>query len=283
MAIKVDRTTKYVQTFTEKLGADVELTMVLIPDGKFLMGSLAEEEGHLSRESPQHEVTIPEPFFMGPHPITQAQWRRVALLPQIKRKLEPEPSSFKDEDDDLPVNTVSWLNAQEFCGRLSRYTKHSYRLPSEAEWEYACRAGTTTPFHFGETIDAQLANYEAQDWEYEGKIYPGKYGEGELGENRKQTTPVGSLGAANDFGLSDMHGNVWEWCEDDWHDSYENAPTDGSAWLDSKNKNNEKVLRGGSWSRNPHYCRSAYRNRYNTDDQDFNIGFRVVYAPARTL
>jgi formylglycine-generating enzyme required for sulfatase activity len=266
MAIKIDRTTKYIQTFTEDLGGDVGLVMVLIPDGKFMMGSLSTEEGHQSRESPQHEVTISVPFFMGQYPITKAQWRRVAAMPPINQLLTLEPSSLKG-DDDFPVETVSWLDAQEFCARLATHTKHRYQLPSEAEWEYACRAGTTTPFHFGETIDAQLANYRAKE----------KYAEGELGEDRQRTTSVGSFGVANDFGLYDMHGNVWEWCQDDCNYNYKNALGDGSAWLESKDKKDTlKILRGGSWLNFPDGCRSACRLRDFTDAKNNSFGFRVA-------
>ncbi|MHC5719615.1 MAG: formylglycine-generating enzyme family protein, partial [Nostoc sp.] len=161
---------------------------------------------------------------------------------------------FKGEQ--RPVEQVSWYDAVEFCDRLSDHTKRQrqYRLPSEAEWEYACRAGTTTPFHFGETITSELANYDATS----------TYGRGVEGTYRKETTPVGSFNAANAFGLYDMHGNVWEWCLDDWHNNYERAPTDGSPWFDNKNDNlyqkqGNAVLRGGSWLYYPRDCRSASR------------------------
>ena len=154
----------------------------------------------------------------------------------------------------------------EFCQRLSQYTNRNYHLPSEAEWEYACRAGTTTPFHFGETITSDLANYRA---EY-------TYGAGTKGTYREETTEVGSFGVANAFGLYDMHGNVWEWCEDTWHSNYEGAPTDGSAWVEAgtnDNDNRSRLLRGGSWDINPGNCRSASRS-YNFIGND--VGLRVV-------
>jgi formylglycine-generating enzyme required for sulfatase activity len=153
----------------------------------------------------------------------------------------------------------------EFCDRLSNHTKRQYRLPSEAEWEYACRAGTKTPFHFGETITTDLANYDGQK---------------SKGFYRSQTTEVGSFGVANNFGLYDMHGNVWEWCLDDWHSNYKGAPTDGSAWLDNKESSNGKLLRGGSWYDLPEHCRSAYRSYYNLDGYYHSIGFRVVCSGA---
>ncbi|WP_207713968.1 SUMF1/EgtB/PvdO family nonheme iron enzyme [Scytonema sp. UIC 10036] len=196
--------------FTEYLPDNVTLEMVSIPGGTFLMGSPETEEGHQERESPQHEVTV-QPFFMGKYPITQAQWRAIAGLPQVNRELDPDPSLFKGSD--LPVECVSWYDAVEFCDRLSIHTKRNYRLPSGAEWEYSCRSGTTTPFHFGETITPELANYNGNS----------TYGSGSKGKYRERTTPVGSLKVANVFGLFDMHGNVWEWCADTFHNSYKDA------------------------------------------------------------
>jgi formylglycine-generating enzyme required for sulfatase activity len=157
------------------------------------------------KEKPQHQVTV-QPFSMGKFQVTQVQWKAVATLTKVNRDLKPEPSKFKG--DNRPVEQVSWYDAIEFCDRLSRKTGKPYRLPSEAEWEYACRAGTTTPFHFGETITSELANYNANY----------TYGAGVKGIYREQTTPVGSFGVANSFGLYDMHGQVWEWCADHWHD-----------------------------------------------------------------
>jgi formylglycine-generating enzyme required for sulfatase activity len=207
---------------------------------------------------------------MGKYQVTQAQWRQIANRTELKenRDLTPDPSEFKG--DNRPVECVSWEDVVEFCDRLSKYTKRLYRLPSEAEWEYACRAGTTTPFHFGETITTDLANY---DGNY-------VYGNGVKGTYRKETTEVGSFGVANNFGLYDMHGNVWEWCQDNWHDNYEGAPTDGSAWINNEEHNNKKLLRGGSWFYNPDYCRSAYRGSNYLDDINHNIGFRVVCSGA---
>jgi formylglycine-generating enzyme required for sulfatase activity len=162
----------------------------------------------------------------------------------------------------------------EFCRRLSQRTGRYYTLPSEAQWEYACRAGKSTPFAFGDTLTSELANYDG--------AYT--YGNGPTGKNRKQTTPVGMF-PANAWGLQDMHGNVREWCLDDWHGSYEGAPVDGSAWVDgaegqsSKREGGRRLLRGGSWFYGPWYCRSACRSRLRPDDADSRIGFRVVCLP----
>ena len=268
------RTAKY---FPENLGDDIQLDMISIPGGTFMMGSPKEEKDSLDRERPQHEVTV-QPFFMGKYPVTQAQWRFVAQLRQVNKKLDPDPSKFKG--DNRPVETVSWYDAVEFCDRLSEHTKRQYRLPSEAEWEYACRAGTTTPFHFGETITTDLANYDGRS----------SYGQGTKGVDRGETTAVGSFGVANNFGLYDMHGNVWEWCLDDWHSNYKGAPTDGSAWFNSddnlSDKSGRAVMRGGSWIFYPQFCRSASRDlnfRGERDDFDSVIGFRVVCVVGRTV
>jgi formylglycine-generating enzyme required for sulfatase activity len=236
---------KRTESFTEKLGNNVVLEMVAIPGGRFLMGSAKR-----SNEQPVHEVKV-APFFLGKYPVTQAQWKAVAALPKAKLDLSPDPANFKGGN--RPVEMVSWLEAMDFCDRLSRKTKKTYRLPSEAEWEYACRAGTTTPFHFGETITTDLANFNR------------KY---------KSTTEVSKF-QPNAFGLYDMHGNVWEWCADHWHGNYQGAPIDGSAWL-TDNKDARRLVRGGSWGLFPGSCRSAYRNYINLDLRYSNLGFRVV-------
>ena len=259
-----ERTAQY---FIEDLGHGIQLEMVMIPSGSFMMGSPKTEEGSDNDERPQHQVTI-KAFCLGKYQVTQAQWKAVAAFPKVNRELKPDPSKFKG--DNRPVERVSWKDAVEFCLRLSEHTKRQYRLPSEAEWEYACRAGTTTPFHFGETITTDLANY---DGNY-------AYGQGPTGVYREETTAVGSFGVANNFGLYDMHGNVWEWCQDHWHSNCEGAPTDGSAWLSNKEDSNMRLLRGGSWHLNPGDCRSAYRDSNNLDDYGSGIGFRVVCSGA---
>jgi formylglycine-generating enzyme required for sulfatase activity len=263
--------------FLEDLGASA-LRMVAIQGGSFLMGSPEEELERSSIEGPQHTVTV-RSFLMGKYPVNQGQWRAVAALPQVNRELNLDPSRFKGEN--RPVECVSWYEAVEFCDRLSQYTGKEYRLPSEAEWEYACLAGTTTPFHFGETITTDLANYCGVDEKIGETLYKGSYGQGPKGVYREETTEVGSF-PANAFGLYDMHGNVWEWCLDHWHDSYKGAPIDGSAWLSDK-ESSYRLLRGGSWLSHPWYCRSAFRLNLDPDNWSHDIGFRVVCSSAWTL
>ncbi|AVZ29546.1 SUMF1/EgtB/PvdO family nonheme iron enzyme [Nodularia spumigena] len=256
--------------FTENLGNGVNLEMVKIPGDTFTMGASKKEERSSDDERPEHQVTVPS-FYMGRFLVTQPQWARVAAsFPQINRKLETRPSHFK-RDDNLPVESISWYDAVEFCKRLSQKTGRDYRLPSEAEWEYACRAGTYTPFHFGDIITSEVANYDGNS----------TYGNSLKGQYRQKTTPVGSF-PPNAFGLYDMHGNLWEWCLDTWHSNYEGAPRDGSAWIDNDNQK-LRLLRGGSWSSPPRNCRSAYRG-YNDPDNGYgSLGFRVVVSAARTL
>jgi formylglycine-generating enzyme required for sulfatase activity len=252
------------ESYTEDLGGGVRLELVLIPAGRFPMGSPESEKGRLETEGPQHQVTVSQ-VYMGRFEVTQAEWRAVASLPKIDRELNRDPSYFKG--DDLPVERVSWYEAVEFCKRLSKKTTREYRLPSEAEWEYAARAGTSAPFAFGETITPDIVNYNGE--------YP--YAGAAKGTNRKKTVAVGSLSVANAFGLSDMHGNVEEWCLDNWHDTYDGAPADGSAWT-SGGDPEYQVLRGGSWYSSANYCRYAIRNWLGPQYSFNGIGFRVVAA-----
>ena len=255
--------------FKEDLGNGITLDMVAIPGGTFTMGSPQDEKDSFGDERPQHEVNVP-PFFIGKYPITQTQWRAIASRTDLKveRDLGFKPAYFKDrpDSDRRPVEQVNWYDAVEFCARLSKLTGREYRLPSEAEWEYACRAGTTTPFYFGETITGELANYNAS-YTYAGEAE---------GEYREETTPVGQF-PPNAFGLYDMHGNVWEWCADTWHDNYDGAPTDGSVWTENGD-DNCSLTRGGSWFNDPDLCRSAFRfyNFRRRDNYYDDIGFRVV-------
>ncbi len=275
---QIKKESKQSQYFSEDLGNGITLEMLAIPGGTFLMGTEDEEIEKLvkkfnwegfRRERPQHRVTVSS-FYMGRYPITQAQWKAIAATAKIDIDLETNPSKFKG--DELPVESVNWYQATEFCKRLSRETKREYRLPSEAEWEYACRAGTTTPFYFGETITGELANYDASE----------TYADEPKGEYREETTPVGQF-PPNAFGLYDMHGNVLEWCADTWHDNYDRAPTNGSAWIENGD-DNRSPLRGGSWYDDPVGCRSAFRGSYDRRGFDnYDNGFRVVCGAGRTL
>ena len=252
-----------VSGYHEKLAENIAITMIQIPAGEFQMGSPDKEAGRESCEGPQHQVKL-RSFFMGQIPVTQAQWQVVVGWPKQQMDLKDQPSHFKGAN--RPVEQVSWQEAVEFCRRLSVRTGRDYSLPSEAQWEYACRAGTTTAFSFGETLTPELVNYN-------GNI---TYASGSTGVYRQQTTEVGSF-SANGWGLHDMHGNVWEWCLDPWHGSYEGAPADGSAWMAGGGP--RKLLRGGSWYNGPGNCRSAYRNDSLPDYRSNYIGFRVCCLP----
>jgi len=259
---QIRKESKQSQYFSEDLSNDITLEMVAIPGGTFTMGSPQDEKDSFKDERPQHEVTV-STFFMGKYPITQAQWRAIASRTDLKveKDLDPDPSHFKDRGR----SSTCWDRPVGGGGG------GEYRLPSEAEWEYACRAGTTTSFHFGETITGELANYDASK----------TYADEPKGEYRQQTTPVGQF-PPNAFGLYDMHGNVWEWCADTWHDNY-GAPTDGSAWI-KNGDDNCSPRRGGSWFSYSRRCRSAYRsNSDNRRSLNSSLGFRVVCSSGRTL
>ena len=236
----------------EDLGNGIKLEMVYIPGGSFLMGSPDNEQGRYESESPQHEVIL-QPFYMSKYPITQEQYQAM---------MGNNPSNFKGEN--RPVESVSWHDAIEFCKKLSRKSGKIYRLPSESQWEYACRAGTTTPFYFGETITSELVNYNGN--------YPYAYAPKD--KYREETTDVGSF-PPNAFGLYDMHGNVLEWCQDIWHSNYNGAPTDGSAW-ETGGDSNKRLLRGGCWSSYSRNCRCARRGYDDAGIHFYSWGFRVV-------
>ncbi len=238
--------------FVEPIVNNVDLEMVPLPSGVFTIGS-PENEGY-EDERPQHEVTIPG-FFIGKYPITQAQWAVIASLPKVERGLNLDPSCFKGND--RPVERISWYDAVEFCQRLSRETGRAYRLPSEAEWEYACRAGSESKWCFGNN-ENELKDYA---WY--------------ANNSNAQTHPVGEK-KSNQWGLYDIYGQVWEWCADERHDDYEGKPTD----------RNENLfpLRGGSWVDGPDDCRSASRvNDIMRGDRFNNVGFRVLCGFERTL
>ncbi|MFO7031344.1 hypothetical protein B9T07_15370 [Limnospira fusiformis CCALA 023] len=253
------------QNFIENLRNGVTLEMVFIPGGTFLMGSPGNEGNQT--EKPQHRVTI-EPFLIAKYPITQKQWQQVASFAKLQRELKWYPSDFKGEK--LPVEKVSWYDVVEWCGRLSQKVGRAYRLPSEAEWEYAARGGTTTAFYVGDSLTTDIANY------YDRK-----------GVFRQQTTPVDQFQHENPFGLCDIHGNVFEWCADPWHDNYNNAPSDGRVWdnqqiydnylenlADLLNSNEERVVRGGSWDTGQDKCRCANRWIASPEFPSVSYGFR---------
>jgi formylglycine-generating enzyme required for sulfatase activity len=246
----VSRKTYMMREVVEVLDEKIDLEMIAITGGVFLMGS-AGAQGYPD-ERLQHRVTI-TPFLMGKYLITQKQWRAI-MGKHICR--------FKGAQN--PVDSVSWEAACQFCERLSSHLGRYFRLPSEAEWEYACRAGTTMDFHFGETLTSDLANYNG---EFTYRAEP-------KGVYRHATTQVGSF-PPNAFGLFDMHGNLWEWCADVWHDSYTGAPDDGRAWI-SDGHSSDRVARGGCWHDTPDVCRSATRIKFKADEGDEYVGFRVV-------
>jgi eukaryotic-like serine/threonine-protein kinase len=263
MGIETSRQPRQSRYFIVELGNGVTLEMVEVPGGSFVMGSPARENYRDPDEDPQHRVDVPS-FWMGKFEITQAQGKAVVN--------GVNPSHFKG--DELPVENVSWDDAQAFLRMLNRKLglqnkdrKYQYRLPSEAEWEYAARAGTDTPFAFGETITPQIVNYNGYD----------SYWISPRGIYREKTLEVGSLGVANAFGLFDMHGNVWEWCEDLYHRDYNGAPTDSSAWL-SDEVSSKRVLRGGSWTEEGRDCRSAGRYSLDPSSRGPVLGFRVVVS-----
>jgi len=241
------------QIFIEPLGKDVCLEMVAILGGMFQMGSPL-RHGY-EDEHPQHPVSV-APFFISKSTITQEQWLAV-----MKKKL-----SWRFEGVRRPVDSVSWNDAQDFCHRLANKTGRAYRLPGEAEWEYACRANTGTPFSFGQTLTTGLANYVGEH------VFAGE----PKGVYRHETTQAGSF-PPNGFGLYDMHGGLWEWCADAWHDDYTGAPADGTVW-ESTQAASHRVGRGGSWHETPNNCRSAVRLKFDPTERDEFFGLRVALS-----
>jgi formylglycine-generating enzyme required for sulfatase activity len=252
----------------QELTNEITLDMVKIPAGKFSMGS--PDNGFPSEEKPQHLVEI-QSFWMGKYLITQEQWQIVAAMDIISQDLNPNPSNF--QGDKLPVEKISWYDAMEFCARMSQQTGLKYRLPSEAEWEYACRSRTKTPYCFGSIIGSKYARF---------------------GDPQGRTVPVGNF-PPNQFGIYDMHGNVWEWCADTWHDNYENTPNKGTVWdenhqeinyyhnirenlVELLNDDRWRVLRGGSWADSQEQCRSAFRIDQIPTANGNTLGLRVVFT-----
>jgi tetratricopeptide (TPR) repeat protein len=218
----------------------------------------------LGGELPQHTVEIPC-FFMSKYPITQSQWKKIATLPKIKQNLS---CNFDDnKEDNYPVSNISWEEAVEFCARLSKYTGRNYRLPTEAEWEYACRAGTQTPYNCGETLTTAFINFTQLNFFL--RFFR---------KNNHSKKEVGSFQFSNKFGLCDLHGNVYEWCADSWHENYDSAPTDGSAWINNVEKKYQytRIIRGGSWKSGFFACRSSHRTYEDKNTPREDIGFRVV-------
>jgi sulfatase modifying factor 1 len=234
--------------FTNSIG----MKFVWIPPGSFVMGSPKEEKLRGNDET-QHKVTLTKGFYMGMYTVTQEEWKEI---------MGKNPSFFKGEKN-LPVETVSWEECQEFIKKLRDKDKKPYRLPTEAEWEYACRAGTTTPFHFGETISTDQANYNGNF----------TYGNGKKGIWGKKTAPVGNF-PANAWGLHDMHGNLWQWCED-WYEDY---PQKDVIDPIGPQKGVVRTLRGGSWYHTPEHCRSAYRVRSAPGFRGNGCGFRLCFC-----
>jgi formylglycine-generating enzyme required for sulfatase activity len=230
--------------------------MVVVPAGHFMMGSPESEKGRDESEGPQHEVTIAQPFAVGRTEVTFAEWDACVAVGACTKG-----SDSGWGRGDQPVINVGWDDAKEYVAWLSKITGKKYRLLTEAEWEYAARAGTTTAYSWGDEIGRGNANCNGCGNQWDGK----------------QPAPVGSI-KPNAFGLHDMHGNVYEWVEDSWHDSYEGAPVDGSAWMEGAAAS-WRVVRGGSWANDPLDLRAAFRFRDTTDFRLSNIGFRL----ARTL
>ena len=253
----VSHTSGLAEGLAVDIGADQPMAMIALPGGTFSMGSPA-GEGYAD-EKPRHEVCV-VPFFIGRFPVTQGQW--MALMGEDK--------GWRFRGLRKSVHNVSWQEALEFCERLAELTGHAFRLPSEAQWEYACRGGMESAFSCGPTITTDLANYNGE-YTYLGAPQ---------GPYRHVLLDVDAF-PANPFGLHEMHGNLWEWCTDPWHGRYNGAPADGRVW-DEGGSNRGRVARGGSWHETPDLCRSASRLKLPYDEGDEMIGFRVVIDAGRS-
>ena len=242
----------------------VPLTMVLIPPGSFEMGSPEDERGRFPDEGPVRTVNIEYEFYMGKFAVTQAQWTAV---------MGENPTMFSMCGDDCPVDRVSWLDVQRFLRELNELGLGEFRLPTEAEWEYACRAGTQTRFYFGDSLDAEddCVDHPVGDTENTRGDYMWYCANNQFSGPK----PVGQT-IPNAFGLYDMSGNVMEWVQDHYHrESYAEAPVDGSEWVPPRSFPS-RVVRGGSWGRNPRFLRSAWRGQFPPHERQGAIGFRLV-------
>jgi formylglycine-generating enzyme required for sulfatase activity len=243
-----------IETWTEPITG---MEFVRVPEGCFQMGSPADETGRDDDEGPVHEVCV-DNFWMGRTEVTQGQWQEI---------MGYNPSHFKNGAD-YPVEEVGWYDVQHYIQKLSSRSGNDFRLPTEAEWEYAARAGTHTPFSFGQTISPDQINYDGN--------FP--YRDAPKGIYRQKPTPVASF-PANAFGLHDMHGNIYEWCQD-WYEKnyYLNSPRSNPKGPSS---GSGRVIRGGSWYLNASTCRSADRDRIRLDDHYNSLGFRLVLSSGR--
>jgi formylglycine-generating enzyme required for sulfatase activity len=229
------------------------MVVVFIPAGQFEMGSPMDEPER-DKDEGQHRVKLTKPFYIGKFEVTQQQYRVI---------MNENPSKFGG--DDLPVENISWYEACRFLKKLSDKTGLKFRLPTEAEWEYACRAGTTTAFNMGTTLDSDLANYDATK----------PYANGLIGKYLNRTTKVGSY-PPNAFGLYDMHGNVWEWCNDIYEKDYYKVTASIDPKGPQRAEGGDRIVRGGAWNEYAYKCRSAVRNNHSPKADRSNIGFRVV-------
>ena len=249
------RTESVSMYFVEVVASEPAIEMTQIPGGSFLMGS-----DDRPQEQPIHRVTVPT-FFLGTYEVTRGQWRKVSLLQRVHGelgriyRLSSMPEEFENQ---LPVDGVRFRDAEEFCERLRRETGRPYRLPTEAEWEYACRAGTSTKYHFGNSISAKVANCDVR-------------------QRPLQLAAVGSKNAPNEFGLHEMHGNVLEWTVDRAHDNFKGAPVDGRAWL-SGGSPSLRVARGGMYLWRPDEARSSARTFWHTSGAASGLGFRLALS-----
>lgn len=241
------------------------MKLTLIPAGSFQMGSPNSEEDRDDDEGPRHRVQLKQSFYLGVYEVTQSEYEQlIGSNPSYYSSEGGGSEQVRGKDTSrFPVESVSWEDAIEFCKKLSAKEGHTYRLPTEAEWEYACRAGTTTPFHFGSRLNGDKANVKGTS----------PYGTEENGPYLKRPTTVVSY-SPNAFGLYDMHGNVWEWCQD-WYETYyyrKSPSTDPTG----PSSGSSRVLRGGSWLDGAHFVRSAGRIRNSPDYRYHHVGFRLV-------